>query len=734
MKKISVISIILIMIFVFASCDKNVSTANINKTLNTQPVQATQPTTPEQSAVNPSTPAQPPNSLQPPQDQQQAPQQIEPAQTQSQSQTTKGQTEPAAVQAQSSSPQEKTPLELTKDPKPPEQSTKQANDSVYALLDFTDKQELEFAQKGLIKAPKNLEIKDANNKVIWSQDAYNFLVEDAPLSANPSLWRNAQLNNICGLFEVTDGIYQVRGYDMTNITFIEGDTGWIVFDPLMSVECAKAALQLVNEELGEREISAVVISHSHIDHYGGIKGILGENSTVPIIAPEGFEEHAVSENVYAGTAMGRRASYQYGVILEPGVQGSLSIGIGMGQSKGVASYLAPNDTIKKTGDIRKIDGVEMEFQLTPNTEAPAEMNTWFPAKKALWMAENCTGTLHNLYTLRGAQVRDGNAWAQYLMEAVTRYGDEVEVVFQSHNWPHWENANIIPYIVNTATMYKFINDQTLMYINQGLTSDEISNLIHLPENLEKNWYTRQYYGTVAHNSKAVYQKYMGWYDANPVNLNPLAPTESAKKYVQYMGDTDEVLRKAKADFDKGEYRWVAEITNVLVFADPTNHEARYLCADALEQLAYIAESGTWRNAYLSGAKELREGTTKDESLKATSSPDTLLAMTPPMLFDYMGILIDANKAQDLNLKINFNFTDDVPYTITINSGVLLYQKGTQAQEANAIITMPSKSLYKILAKNTADMGDIKIEGDSDILNKLTQHMVAFDFFFNIVEP
>ena len=619
-------------------------------------------------------------------------------------------------------------------------TTQDKNKEVYALLDFSDEQEKSFAEKGLIAAPESLELKDEKGKVVWSQKAYSFVENaDAPATVNPSLWRNTQLNHLYGLFEVADGIYQVRGYDMTNITFIKGDTGWIVFDPLMSTECSAAAMQLVNENLGERPVTAVVMSHPHVDHYGGIKGIISEEEVasrnIPIIVPEGFEEHAVSENVYAGNAMGRRAGYQYGTILDDSATGSMSIGIGMGQSTGTISYISPNDTIKQTGETRTVDGVTMEFQLTPGTEAPVEMNTWFADKKALWIAENCTGTLHNLYTLRGAQIRDGNAWAEYIMEAMTRYGKDAEVVFQSHNWPHWGNDVINRYLENTAAMYKFINDQTLMYINQGYTSDEISNMITLPESLEKNWYTRQYYGTVAHNAKAVYQKYMGWYDANPVNLNPLTPSDSAKKYVEYMGDTGEVLKKARADFDKGEYQWVAEITNVLVFADPGNQEARYLCADALEQLGYQAESGTWRNAYLSGAKELREGTITDTALKANSSADLKKSMTPEMMMDYMGILTDSNAAQDVNLKINLNFTDTDPYLLRVDSGVLLYQKGVQADDADATLTLPRVAMFTILNKDEAKQQEtIRIEGDQDILKKLTEHMVTFEYFFNIVEP
>lgn len=524
------------------------------------------------------------------------------------------------------------------------------------------------------------------------------------------------------------------------MTLVEGKTGWIVFDPLMSMECSKAAMQLVEEHLGKRPVTGIVISHPHVDHYGGIKGIVSEEEVtdrkIPIIVPEGFEEHAISENVYAGNAMGRRANYQYGTLLQSSPQGTLAMGIGMGQSKGTITYITPNDIIKETGEKRTVDGIAMEFQMTPGTEAPAEMNTWFPQKNALWLAENCTGTLHNLYTLRGAQVRDGNAWAEYIMEAVSRYGTKVETVFQSHNWPHWENAKIRKYMVDTAAVYKFINDQTLMYLNQGLTENEIANKIKLPAELEKNWYTRQYYGTVAHNAKAVYQRFMGWYDANPVHLGALDPSESAKKYVEYLGDTGAVLKKAKEDFDKGEYQWVAEITNVLVYADPENKEARYLCADALEQLGYQAESGPWRNAYLSGAKELREGTVSDDKYRANGSADTQRSMTPEMMLDYLGIRTDSNAAQDLNLKINLKITDTGEnYLLTVHSGVLLYQTGVQKDGADATLTMPKAGLFAILSKDAGQQKKlIKIEGDKAVLDKLCANIVDFEFFFNIVEP
>ena len=449
---------------------------------------------------------------------------------------------------------------LKADAKPAAPATAAANEGVYALLDFSDETEREFAERGLIAAPDTLEITGEDGKVVWSQKAYAFLdgadaPADAPDTANPSLWRNAQINHLFGLFEVVDGIYQVRGYDMTNITFVRGDTGWIVFDPLMSCECSRAAFQLVTDNLGERPVMGIVMSHPHVDHYGGIKGIVSEEEvaerSIPIIVPQGFAEHAVAENVYAGNAMGRRAGYQYGTFLEASPTGKLSIGIGMGQSTGTVSYLAPNDIVTTTGETRTVDGVTMEFQMTPGTEAPAEMNTWFPGYRALWVAENCTATLHNLYTLRGAEVRDGNAWANYLMETLARYGSEAQVTFQAHNWPHWGADFIRDYLTNTAAMYKFIADQTLMYVNQGYTSNEIARMIALPAALEKNWYTRQYYGTVSHNAKAVYQKYMGWYDANPVHLAALPPAESARKFVEYFGDVDAVLAKAAKDFEEG---------------------------------------------------------------------------------------------------------------------------------------------------------------------------------------
>ena len=647
-------------------------------------------------------------------------------------------------------------LGLSAQVKPASSYTTEINSAVYSLLDFEDTSEYDNAVRGLIDAPQVLELRDADGGMIWSQAAYSFVsdYDKAPDTVNPSLWENTRNNHAYGLFEVCEGIYQVRGYDMANLTVISGDTGWIVFDPLMSVECAQAAMQLVEKNLGSRPIKAIIISHPHVDHFGGILGVMTaeeaadsalpieeqlSSGRIPIIVPEGFAQHAISENVYTGKAMTRRANYQYGVLLTPGVTGTLAQGIGMGQSTGTVSYLAPTYEIKATGENLVIDGVELEFQMTPGTEAPAEMNTWLPKFKALWLAENCTATLHNLYTLRGAQVRDGSAWAGYITEAITRYGDEVELVFQSHNWPHWGNEVAVEYMTNTAAVYKFINDQTLTYINQGYTSDEISNMIKLPEALNKNWYTRQYYGTVAHNSKAVYQKYMGWYDANPVNLNPLMPSESAKKWVEYLGDVDDVLRMAKADFEKGEYQWVAQITNTLVYADPANEAARLLCADALEQMGYQAESGPWRNAYLTAALELRHGNQALNAAQPKTSAGFLMEMTYDMLFDYMAIRMDKQMLAEHDFTMNVTLMDvGQQHVLHVKNGVLLVYKNTRREDADVSITCPKNALLYLLQGNAEAFAAVPVKGDASLVTLLMQSMNQFPIGgiqpFNIIEP
>lgn len=651
---------------------------------------------------------------------------------------------------------EKADLGLTADVKPATDFTAKANATIYDELDFDDKQEYEFATRGLIDAPETLELKDEDGKILWSQEAYAFLddYEKAPDSVNPSLWENTKNNHAYGLFEVTDGIYQVRGYDMANLTVVKGDTGWIVFDTLMSVECSQAAMQLIEKNLGKFPVKAVIISHSHVDHFGGIAGVMAKedkadetlsiedqlaSGKIPVITPVGFTEHSVKENVYAGKGMGRRSNYQYGILLTPGVTGKLAQGIGMGQSTGTVSFMTPSYEITQSGEKLTIDGVELEFQLTPGTEAPAEMNTWLPQYKALWMAENCTGTLHNLYTLRGAEVRDGAAWASYITEAISLYGKDAEVTFQSHNWPHWGNNVVNDYMVNTAAVYKFINDQTLTYINQGYTSDEISNMIELPEALNKIWYTRQYYGTVAHNAKAVYQKFMGWYDSNPVNLNPLMPSDSAKKWVEYLGDVDNVLQMAKADFDKGEYQWVAEVTNTIVFADPTNTDARLLCADALEQLGYQAESGPWRNEYLTAAQELRHGNA-NFTVSTKSTGDMVKVLSAPMLFDYMAIVMDKQALADRDFTMNVILPDvGEQHMLRVKNGVLLVYADTLSDDADVSITCPKNALFAILTNNRETVTQaVKVEGSAELLTLMMENMNQFPITeanpFNIIEP
>lgn len=570
---------------------------------------------------------------------------------------------------------------------------------------------------------------------------------DAPDTVNPSLWRNTQLNAKAGLFEVCDGIYQVRGFDMANTTFIRTDHGWIVFDVLMCKENMKAAKELMENRFGPLDIKAVLYSHSHVDHFGGVEGVITREQVADaklslkkqlasgktlVLAPAGFLKHAISENVYAGIAMARRAQFQYGTVLDKGEKGALSVGIGMGQSTGTVALIAPTYEIGEDVPKLTIDGLEIEFQLTPGTEAPAEMNAYFPKYRALWMAENCTGTLHNLYTLRGAEVRDANDWAKYIIEADQRFCDKTDVVFQSHNWPHW-GEEIHDYLLNTAAIYKFIHDQTLHYMNQGYTSTEVAAMLTLPEKLEKVWYTRPYYGTLAHNAKAVYQKYLGWYDANPVNLNPLPPSDTAKKLVEYLGSTDAVLRKARKDFEKGDYQWVAQITKELVFADPSNQKARNLCADALEQLGYQAESGAWRNAYLMGAAELRKGNLSGLARTANGLGSAMKEMTVDMLLDYISILTDANAAQNDDVTLNLIVTDvNEKFYVTRKNGILLSYSGENRPDAQATVTCKRLQLLALMQGQQA--GQVQVSGDATALKRLLAYASKFEKTFNVIEP
>ena len=641
---------------------------------------------------------------------------------------------------------------LTPDKKPATTITKQINEDVYQVLDFDDTQEEEFAKKGFITAPDSLQITDDDGNVVWNMDNYDFVRDaDSPDSANPSLWRNTKSNANYGLFQVSDDIYQVRGYDLSNMTFVRTDNGWIIMDCLASSDTAKAALELFKSEMGDIHIVAVIISHAHIDHYGGIQGVLTQDELADpslsldeqiasgktaIIVPDGFENAVMSENVFVGTAMKRRSLYQYGSVIQPGEQGRLSVGIGLAVSQGEVGYLSPTFNVTEEVFETTIDGVKVIFQLTPDTESPAEMNTYFPDKKALWLAENCTASMHNIYTLRGAEVRDANSWARYITEAQSLFGKDSEVVFQSHNWPHWGNDVIQEYMTNTAAVYKFMHDQTLLYINQGYTSTEIANMIELPEALNKVWYTRQYYGTLKHNVKAIYQKYMGWYDANPVHLDELEPTEYAKKLVEYLGDADKVLEMAKSDYEKGEYQWVAQITNTLVYADPENEQAKYLCADALEQLGYQAESGAWRNAYLVAASELRNGTDMYPPSAVTGSGSTAQQMDMQTTLDYMGIMLDSTKLADKSFTINLQVANDQNYLLKVHHGVLLYYPDEQDENADITITTKKAGVLAIAACNEDGISKLveSVEGDQELYKAFCESMTPLSLYFNIIEP
>ena len=625
--------------------------------------------------------------------------------------------------------------------------TAEANAEWYEKLDFSDRREFANAERGWLDNAEGRIIDGDDNRSAWDLQSYGDLNRDAPDTVNPSLWRNTQLNAKAGLFEVCDGIYQVRGFDMANTTFIRTDHGWIVFDVLMCKENMKAAKELMENRFGPLDIKAVLYSHSHVDHFGGVEGVITREQVadaelslkkqlasgkILVLAPAGFLKHAISENVYAGIAMARRAQFQYGTVLDKGEKGALSVGIGMGQSTGTVTLIAPTYEIGEDVPKLTIDGLEIEFQLTPGTEAPAEMNAYFPKYRALWMAENCTGTLHNLYTLRGAEVRDANDWAKYIIEADQRFCDKTDVVFQSHNWPHW-GEEIHDYLLNTAAIYKFIHDQTLHYMNQGYTSTEVAAMLTLPEKLEKVWYTRPYYGTLAHNAKAVYQKYLGWYDANPVNLNPLPPSDTAKKLVEYLGSTDAVLRKARKDFEKGDYQWVAQITKELVFADPSNQKARNLCADALEQLGYQAESGAWRNAYLMGAAELRKGNLSGLARTANGLGSAMKEMTVDMLLDYISILTDANAAQNDDVTLNLIVTDvNEKFYVTRKNGILLSYSGENRPDAQATVTCKRLQLLALMQGQQA--GQVQVSGDATVLKRLLAYASKFEKTFNVIEP
>lgn len=623
------------------------------------------------------------------------------------------------------------------------QHTKEINEKYMKELQFSNKDDFELASKGLIEAVPNLVIKGPSAAMpAWDMTHYGFLKGDAPPTVNPSLWRNGMLNMYIGLFKVSERVYQVRGYDLSNISIIETDNGVIAIDPLLSAETAKAAMELYFKHRPRKPVVAVIHTHSHVDHYGGVKGVINEADVnagkVKVIAPEGFLEHAISENVTAGTAMSRRAIYMYGAFAPPGPKGQVDAGLGKTTSNGTATLIPPTDTITKTGQEMTIDGVKIIFQLTPNTEAPSEMNFYFPQFKTICMAENSAATLHNVYTLRGAQVRDAQAWSKYLNEALQMWGNDAEAIFMQHMRPEWGKEKIKEYVQSQADMYKYIHDQTLRLANNGYTMTEIAEMIVLPKSLSNKFYNRGYYGTVNHDAKAVYQKYLGWYDGNPSHLHNLPPEDAAKRYVEYMGGADAVLARAKKSYDAGDYRWVAEVLNHVVFADPKNQAARNLEADALEQLAYQAESGPWRNVYLVGAAELRKGIPPGLPQSTTASADTVAAMSLDMMLDYLGVRLNGPKANDKNIVINMEVTGAKKhgmYLLELRNSVLNYTANAQSTKPDATVSISVKALATLaFGSGNSTMDGIKVTGDAKKFDELLSYFDNFNTWFNIVTP
>jgi alkyl sulfatase BDS1-like metallo-beta-lactamase superfamily hydrolase len=629
-------------------------------------------------------------------------------------------------------------------PKEASSSVVAQNEAMLKALPFSDTADFDDAARGFLGTIDNAKIANAQGRVVWSLDAYGFLSEaKAPATVNPSLWRQSRLNMHHGLFEVVPGVYQVRGLDIANMTLIEGDKGVIVVDTLTSIEGARAAMELYFKHRGKRPVATVIFTHTHTDHWGGARGVLDEamlaSGKVPIIAPNLFMEHAVSENIIAGPAMLRRAQYQFGPLLAKGLRGQVDCGLGKSMAAGAVALLRPTDLIIATGDKRTIDGVEFEFQMAPNSEAPAEMHFFIPHYKLLNLAENCTHNFHNLLPFRGADVRDALAWSKYLNEALRMWGGKADAMCGQHHWPVWGKERIDTMIRQQRDLYKFAHDQTIRLMNHGLTAAEIAETIRLPQSLEGAWHGRGYYGHIRHNVKAIYQKYLGWYDANPVNLDALPPVEAGKKYVEYMGGSEAILARARADFARGEFRFVAQAVSHLVFAEPDNQAARALLADTFEQLGYAAESSTWRNAYLFGAQELRSGMPKVPP-RSPMPLDTLAALRTEQLWDVLGVRLNGPKAEGKHIVLNWTFTDTgETFVLNLENSALTYAEGVQAANADASFALARGQLDQVIAKQTsfpdavAD-GKIKVAGDATRLAELMELMDEFPRMFEIVEP
>lgn len=621
-------------------------------------------------------------------------------------------------------------------------ATKSANEAFGARLPLGDQSDFEDARRGFLGAIEGGVIRDDDDEVVWDQARFAFLEGPAPATVNPSLWRQAQLNAIHGLFEVTDGVYQLRGYDVSVMTVIRGDTGWIVVDPLLTKETASAALALADERLGARPVRAVLFTHSHSDHFGGVRGIVSDADVaagrVRIIAPEGFTEAAISENILAGNAMARRAGFQFGADLEAGPAGAVDSGIGKALSSGIIGFMRPTETVKATGERLTIDGVEFVFILAPDTEAPAEFMFYLPQKKALCSAELATGVLHNVLTLRGAKVRDALAWSRYLDEALETFGGEADVVFASHNWPTWGGENIRRYLAHHRDVYRFIHDQTLRLANEGYTMHEIADMIGEPEFMRDDFSVRGYYGTINHNAKATYQRYFGWWDGIPATLNPHPPEENAKRFVELAGGPENMFKNAQQAFEAGDYRWTATVMSHLVFADPANKAAKELLAAAYEQLGFQSESAIWRNYYLSGALELREGVDRRDDTQL-ANPDFVKAVPTPEYFDALAVRLNPAKTQG-GVTVNFVLTDTgEAFGVKIRDGVAVRRDGGGFDDAGATLKTTRADLDDITLgratfKSKLASGAIKVDGNPVDVGQFLLSHDQFDRWFNVVTP
>jgi alkyl sulfatase BDS1-like metallo-beta-lactamase superfamily hydrolase len=611
------------------------------------------------------------------------------------------------------------------------------------MLPFDDERDFEEAKKGFIAAPDYTQIMAEAGNVAWDIGSYEWLLQGEDFaSIHPSLQRQAILNMGYGLFEVLpDKIYQIRGYDLANITFIKSDTGWIVFDPLTAKETAAAALKFINEQLGERPVVAVVYSHSHADHFGGVRGVADEadvnSGKVKIIAPVGFMDHAVAENVYAGNAMNRRMFFQYGVLLPRSPFGHVDQSIGKNTAAGNLGLIPPTVIVAKDVEEMTVDGVKMVFQNTPGTEAPAEMNTYFPQWKAFWAAENITGTIHNIYTLRGALVRDALEWSKQINQALYLFGTEAEVMFASHSWPRWGNERIQEVMRSQRDTYANLNNGVLHLANQGVTINQIHNEYRVPDSLQQQWSARSYHGSVEHNSRAVVNRYLGYWDGNPSTLIPLSPEDSAPLYVEMMGGASKIIARGQQLYDEGNYRLAQEILNKLIFAEPGNQQAKDLLADVFEQIGYQQESPSVRNSFLAAAYELRSGIPTGASPKS-SGPDMVRAMTTELWLDFLGVRLDSNKADGKAFKINLRTPDnEEEFVVEMSNSTLTNIEGVQADDADLTITINREDLVQTMMGAVSfdeqiASGKAMLEGDRDVIEQLKSMLVSFDLGFELL--